>query len=315
MNSMRRVAFANMRRVAFALLASGCYDAMPPQGAPCDPNAPSCPQGQSCMLVGGAYVCSAADGTLPDAREPDADPGSLDDDGDGVANAVDNCRAHANASQANDDADAVGDACDPCPIATDNTDGDGDGVGDACDPNPAVAGDELVMFEGFDAGIPSAWAMTGSWTTSVGSLSSSVSGSTQNTLVTDVLSSPRQTIYARMTLTGIVAGQSGGALGIVDRFDNNASVGIMCGGARGAGGYLALVNAANGQAIDAKAHAFAIGTTFDLVFSRNDNNYRCSDESAAQTVSANASPSGSLIGFRNRVASASFAWIMVVRSP
>jgi len=60
--------------------------------------------------------------------------GAADSDGDGVCDALDNCPAVGNASQADCDGDALGDACDP-----DATDPDGDGVADPCDNCPAVA--------------------------------------------------------------------------------------------------------------------------------------------------------------------------------
>ncbi len=50
----------------------------------------------------------------PDARAIDAPPGH-DEDGDGVADAVDNCPQLPNADQADLDGDGVGDACDPEP--------------------------------------------------------------------------------------------------------------------------------------------------------------------------------------------------------
>ncbi|HEY5926640.1 MAG TPA: thrombospondin type 3 repeat-containing protein, partial [Kofleriaceae bacterium] len=244
MKRVRRTIFA----AAISLASASCYIAIAPEGAPCDPSAPTCPAGQSCVLSTGGYVCSTGDGIRVDggSGSSDADPNALDDDGDGIANATDNCRTLANANQANEDADTFGDACDLCPPATDNTDGDGDGVGDACDPNPTVGGDRIVVFESFDSGIPAGWTANGNYTTSGGKLLSTVSDGNQNTLVMPAMTSTRQTMYAQMTLTGIVSGQSGGALGIVDRFDTNASVGVMCGGARGNGGFLAIVNAANG---------------------------------------------------------------------
>jgi hypothetical protein len=71
-----------------------------------------------------------------------------DADGDGIADASDNCATVSNPGQANNDGDAQGDACDAdddndgFADATDNceftanpgqTDSDGDGIGDACD--------------------------------------------------------------------------------------------------------------------------------------------------------------------------------------
>ena len=69
--------------------------------------------------------------------------GVADDDGDGIANADDNCpsvfnplRPMDNQQQADEDQDGLGDACDVCPLSPDNDcevpdplDADGDGVG------------------------------------------------------------------------------------------------------------------------------------------------------------------------------------------
>lgn len=70
--------------------------------------------------------------------------GSGDADGDGFADAADDCPAAGNPLQEDADGDRVGDACDDCPYTTNpgQADRDGDGVGDACDncvatPNPA----------------------------------------------------------------------------------------------------------------------------------------------------------------------------------
>jgi len=55
-------------------------------------------------------------------------------DGDGVADASDNCPQHYNPVQENGDGDAAGDICDNCPtIANDQADFNGDGVGDVCE--------------------------------------------------------------------------------------------------------------------------------------------------------------------------------------
>ncbi len=80
-------------------------------------------------------------------------PGSTlpaDADGDGVADAADNCPTQSNADQADGDSDGIGDVCDTdldndgvsndadnCPLIAnpDQADGDGDGIGDVCDVN------------------------------------------------------------------------------------------------------------------------------------------------------------------------------------
>ena len=60
----------------------------------------------------------------------------LDTDGDGVADASDNCPSVANPDQADGDADGVGELCDNCPGVANpgQEDTDGDDAGDACDP-------------------------------------------------------------------------------------------------------------------------------------------------------------------------------------
>lgn len=77
------------------------------------------------------YTCMPP-GSTPTATGTRA---GIDRDEDGVYDGLDNCRAAANATQADGDADAAGDACDNC-VATANAaqgDADADGVGDDCD--------------------------------------------------------------------------------------------------------------------------------------------------------------------------------------
>ena len=94
--------------------------------------------------------CSgAADEGFPDTdQDGDADCVDLDDDGDGVVDAADNCALIKNASQTDSDGDGQGDLCDTdvdndgapnasdnCPTTTNGTqlDTDVDGKGDVCD--------------------------------------------------------------------------------------------------------------------------------------------------------------------------------------
>src|SRR5262252_4236451 len=106
-------------------------------------------------LASACAACSYNEPNGPggDDAQPDASnvvPSDMD--GDGVLDNVDNCPTVYNPDQHDHDHDGRGDACDVCPhIADDGTDTDGDGVGDACDPRINIAGDRIVLFEGFYA--------------------------------------------------------------------------------------------------------------------------------------------------------------------
>ena len=67
-----------------------------------------------------------------------------DTDGDGILDAVDNCRTTPNPDQADGDGDGVGDVCDNCSAITnaDQTDSDSDGLGDVCDDD--IDGDGIA---------------------------------------------------------------------------------------------------------------------------------------------------------------------------
>ena len=63
---------------------------------------------------------------------------AIDNDGDGILNASDNCLNTLNSNQIDTDSDGLGDACDNCNtvVNVSQTDSDGDGIGDACDNCP-----------------------------------------------------------------------------------------------------------------------------------------------------------------------------------
>jgi hypothetical protein len=63
----------------------------------------------------------------------------IDSDGDGIADAYDNCLSVSNAEQIDSDSDGTGDFCDNCPgiSNTGQANADSDDIGDACDACPA----------------------------------------------------------------------------------------------------------------------------------------------------------------------------------
>ena len=304
---------------ASALLAA-CYTATPQAGSPCDPMADNCPAGQHCVpSAGGGDVCS--DEFPNDASIPtdDAPIGFDDTDGDGILDFLDNCPTIANPNQENEDFDPRGDACDECPQHADTVvaDADGDGVGDACDPNPQTPGDSIVFFEGFANGIPSTWVKNGSWMAAGGTALLIASGNTVATLVIPTAGSPRQTLSARMTITSFTQ-TTGGSLGIVDKFDDVGNSGVHCGGGRsGTTELFALIDAGTGNFLQMVNREMKTGTTYDLALRRDGNAFDCSDaRSPPVTVTVNTAISGGTnVGLRSRNASATFEWVMLVKSP
>jgi hypothetical protein len=109
-------------------------------------------------------------GPLPDASLIDADPADADppdagppadEDGDGVADADDNCPTVANPTQEDDDETGAG--------------GTADGVGDDCDPRPMGDGDSIAFFDGFARGsLGAEWtAALGTWSVAGGEVTQS----------------------------------------------------------------------------------------------------------------------------------------------
>ncbi|MEO8702701.1 MAG: hypothetical protein ABI867_21835 [Kofleriaceae bacterium] len=104
-------------------------------------------------------VCDFTDPAGPTCIERDGDL-----DGDGIPNNQDFCN-HADGGRFDEDRDGIGDDCDRCPIAPppSQPDSDNDTVDSPCDPDPSEDGDTIVVFEGFNEGIPSTLTATAGW--------------------------------------------------------------------------------------------------------------------------------------------------------
>lgn len=292
--------------------AAGCFDPTAPENVTCDPAAPACPEGQSCVDVGAGFACTG-DG---------ASSGDLDHDG--ITNLLDNCPERANPGQADEDSDLRGDACDNCPPIFNlaQADRDGDGVGDDCDPHPDAGGDKIVLFESFDGGIPPTWTRTGTWTTAAGALAVQSAGTAVSTLLVPFTSTPRQTISTALAITGTTSSTADGFVGIADRLPPAADAGLLCGSGRNIIGmpFLGLLDVPTGIVRTSVPFEFGLGSAFSLTMTRDGSTYDCTADplvgdpiGTAQALMI--SGTGANIGLRARVASATFLWLMVVSSP
>lgn len=54
-------------RLSLLAVISACYSPSAAPGAPCNPSTANCPEGQSCLSVGGSYVCTTGPGQVADA--------------------------------------------------------------------------------------------------------------------------------------------------------------------------------------------------------------------------------------------------------
>lgn len=139
-------------RLALALfLVVGCGAGVE-IGGECDRDRP-CVDDAVCDFTNpdGPPICVVADG---------------DSDGDGIPNSRDFC-LHAPGGEFDEDGDGIGDECDRCPIAPppeEPVDTDNDDVDSPCDPDPKTDGDRIVVFDGFNKGLPAGWTASPGFT-------------------------------------------------------------------------------------------------------------------------------------------------------
>lgn len=310
-----------MVRFALAVLVmGGCYAPQPPFGAPCDDQHP-CPTGQSCVAgrcggVGGGFDAAVPD----DGLQPDGPAGDVD--ADGIPNASDNCPMTSNADQGNEDGDPLGDKCDPCPIdpATPPSDPDGDGVSDSCDPRPAQAGDSILVFEGFHAGVPANWQAVGTTMKSGDDVVMVGAAGNYGALIPPITAPVSGAVSMRATIIAPVGDQDS-ALAAVMPFDPGAVHGVFC------ELYAPNAGSTNNRSLDIydsladqvranKGFAWQLNTPYTLVSKRTNNAYVCTsngvDTIQASTNSAPASNKAAVFTFG---VTASVAWMLVVASP
>jgi hypothetical protein len=324
-------------RVAIALATAGCIGDRSFRCATSE----ACGASGTCEPVG---VCSFADASCPSGRRYgehsspyantcvgaiagddagiDAPPVTPNDrDGDGVANADDNCPDTGNANQDNEDGDRFGDACDPCPPVADDApaDGDGDGVADACDPNPGTGGDRIHLFEGFQR-MPVGWETAGTWTLVGDDVSASAASGAHALLAQPAPTTGHETISTSVTVVS-----ANGTINNVAVFDQHG-VGtdseLVCAvysnppATPPIGLTLAVPNVGSTAST---AYEFMVGGTYAIRQRRDGTSYGCSAArgATAQMVTGsnplNNTPFS--LGIRVSGASARFAWFLVVSSP
>lgn len=227
----------SVRRLLALCLLAACYSPDIPAGEPCSPRG-ECPIDQTCV---NGVICLPEGAALPDAPLPGDDgdspqPGPNDRDGDGVADATDNCAAIANADQFDEDGDGLGDACDGCPQIADPApvDTDSDGIGDVCDPNPGDV-DSRWLFEGFSSGVLPPWDGTPPWTAKDGAVE--VVSTPSSSFDNDYLSLPvllvgrtidKFAISAMVVIISQSAGQSDTSVLGLDVYDDTRGRSLYC---------------------------------------------------------------------------------------
>jgi hypothetical protein len=322
-----------------ACALGACYSPAPVTGLPCDPAIGNCPRGQTCVATASGGVCDGAsdspdapaggDGAIDVAIDGPSGP---DGDGDGVADATDNCVMKANANQANEDGDAWGDVCDPCPPIADAAtpdDPDADGVSGFCDIRPNMAGEHIVLFEGFRSGLPPTWMPFGTWTPMVNgtqySVAATVADGQHATLRYPQPAGMYQavTVSTGFAVTAVNSTMQYGGVGAIVQHAPGGDTAVLCAVATipGQGARLALINTGTSAVINDAAYENAVGTSYatGVTWVRASNGYLCTAASAAGATATAAgtaalSPVQPEIGVRIQGGGARIGWVLVTIS-
>lgn len=286
---------------------------------------PACDSGQRFGDHSGSLSGSCVGGDDPDIDagiDAGVDAPNDDVDGDGVLNGTDNCPAISNADQDDEDADTLGDACDPCPPDVDNTDGDGDGVGDKCDPNPGTGGDTIMLFEGFQQGVPTGWEKVGNWTAVAASHELDIDTIGESILGTVGPATPKSTITSSFTVvtrngnlntagvyTAATAADTGVAA-VIYRVVTQMGTGV---------GH-SIYNRANAQADNSSGnYQMTEGTTYRMQLGRAGTMYSSTVASGASSTRTHTTPVDPTTASTNGLLAvgvhARYQWVLVVVSP
>lgn len=184
---------------------------------------------------GANAVCDLTSGQPPSCIDNDGDI-----DGDGLVNARDFCNDRAG-GEFDEDADGVGNECDRCPIAAPlaTPDSDTDEVDAPCDPDSTINGDRVVLFEGFNAGIPPSWKMAnGTWELRGGEVIGTPASSTLTaTLVASLpLVTTKLAVLGSYRIDRVDTAAASSYVGVTARDERPAGLSeVNCGGQRAGG--------------------------------------------------------------------------------
>ncbi len=306
-----------------ALIQAACFTPHVPTGVACSLVEKSCPDGQACV----AGICGGIPG-LDAAVDATAIDAFVDRDGDGVADAKDNCPDLPNPDQADEDKDGLGDVCDPCPIDADNTDPDGDGVAGLCDPNPSTPGDKIIAFESFHRGIPSNWTVAGNGTIAATGDDAVITNTANNHAA--LLAPVTEPFGNGMIMASVVVDQTVAAnrtaLALGLPYNPDTDKGIECqlhapSAGSTTGREVSLFDALAGAEQANNQFVWATATPYRLTMIRTGgSNYKCSATDAGGTARAANSTDGntpmrSLVAVVADGTSAHVGWVLVVSSP
>ncbi|MBV8758256.1 MAG: hypothetical protein JO257_13300 [Deltaproteobacteria bacterium] len=298
---------ARLSAIAIGLALASCSGASE-TGGTCSATALNCGAGAICDLTDPAGpTCISATGDI---------------DGDGIPNGKDFCEHQAGGAH-DEDNDGIGDECDPCPIAKPpaSPDRDGDAVDSPCDPDPDTAGDEILLFNGFNDALGSAWTPTtpGAWTVQGGELVVT-NIPTQEYLRTNVAEAPNMAIEASYRIDKLETTATTHLVAVHAHDPRPAGVASLeCGVVHadsGTGDVVDLETNQNTATTRALGSAFNSASLYQAAAYASGNNVGCTvlgDGHALGAVqapvTADAEPSVALTA---RAVTARFQWILVV---
>ena len=274
--------------------------------------------GGPCSLAdpcGDGAVCDLSSGNPPTCLAADDDL-----DGDGLRNDQDYCHA-LDGGEFDEDGDQVGNECDRCPIAAPlaTPDPDGDMVDAPCDPDTSTPGDQIVLFEGFNAGMPATWKSVGTWEFRGGEVVGTPPDPTMLASLTGPLplSTTKMAVLGSYRIDRVDPAATTSYVGVtaVDRRPAGVST-ISCGGQRAGGADSLLLDTDTGAAPKPFANLFDTASRYRVAERLEGIMAACSmiadDEQGAvqQTTGGNApSEAGPFV----RGATARFQYVLVVQ--